>query len=73
LPFDEVSKKHGNTLVGTLGKICESTFPARLSDVLEHLNATSLSQLVHGHGNHKLDHRIRQASSDWAPSPLIVR
>ena len=36
----------------------------RLSDVLEHLNETSLSQLVHDHGNHKLDHRIRQASPD---------
>lgn len=54
----------------TLRKICGSTFAAgqpenaKLSDVLEHLNETSLSQLVHDHGNGKLDHKLRQASPD---------
>jgi hypothetical protein len=67
-PFGEISKKHRNTLVGTLRKIDGSTFATGNNQAerraLEHLNETSLSQLIHGHGNHKLDHRIRQASPD---------
>jgi hypothetical protein len=64
----EISKKHGNTLVSTLRKIYGSTFAAgqpataKLSDVLEYLNETSLSQLVHDHGNGKLDHKVKQAA-----------
>jgi hypothetical protein len=66
----EISKKHGNTLVGTLRKIYGSTFAAgqpdsaKLSDVLEHLNETSLSELVHDHRNGKLEKKVRQAASD---------
>jgi hypothetical protein len=65
-----ISKKHGNTLVGTLRKIYGSTFAAgqpataKLSDVLEYLNETSLSQLVHDHGNGKLDHKLKHAAPD---------
>jgi hypothetical protein len=63
----EISKKHGNTLVGTLRKIYGSTFAAgqpgnaQLSDVLGDLNETSLSQLIHDHKNGKLDHKIKKA------------
>ena len=49
-PFGEISKKHGNTLVSKLRKIdAQPSQPAiaGLSNVLEHLNETSLSQLVH--------------------------
>jgi hypothetical protein len=64
----EISKKHGDTLVSTLRKIYGSTFAAgqpataKLSDVLEQLNETSLSQLVHDHGNGKLGHKVKQAA-----------
>ena len=64
----EISKKHGNTLVSTLRKIYGLTFAAgqpgsaKLSDVLEHLNETSLSQLVHDHRNGKLEHKVRQSA-----------
>jgi hypothetical protein len=63
----EISKKHGNTLVGTLRKIYGQTFASgqpgsvRLADVLGDLNETSLSQLVHDHKNGKLDHKIKKA------------
>jgi hypothetical protein len=63
----EIGKKHGNTLVSTLRKIYGSTFAAgqsgtaTLTDVLAHLNETSLSQLVHDHKNGKLDHKITKA------------
>jgi hypothetical protein len=66
----EISKKHGNTLVSTLRKIYGSTFAAghpetaKLSDVIEQLNETSLSQIVHDHRNGKLDHKVRQAALD---------
>ena len=63
----EISKKHGNTLVSTLRKIYGATFAAgqpgnaQLTDVLVHLNDTSLGQLVHDHKNGKLDHKIKKA------------
>ena len=66
----EISKKHGNTLVRTLRKIYGSTFAAgqpdsaKLSDILEQLNETSLSQLVHDHRNGKLEKKVRQAASE---------
>ena len=45
----EISHKHGNTLIGTLRKICGQSFAAgysateKLSEVLLQLNETSLS------------------------------
>lgn len=63
----EISKKHGNTLLRTLRKIYGTTFAAgqpetaKLSEVLEHLNETSLSQLVHDHKNSHLEKKIRGA------------
>ena len=63
----EISKKHGNTLVRTLRKIYGTTFAAgqpetaKLSDVLQHLNDTSLSQIVHDHKNGHLVKKIKNA------------
>ena len=51
----EISHKHGNTLIGTLRKIYGMGFAAgypateKLSDVLQQLNETSLSQLRRDH------------------------
>jgi hypothetical protein len=64
----EISKKHGNTLVGTLRKIYGKGFAAgyqdsaKLSEVLLQLNETSLSQLRRDHGTGHLEHKISQAS-----------
>ena len=64
----EISAKHGNTLVGTLrhiyGKGFAAGYPdtARLSDVLLHLNETSLSQLLRDHETGHLKRRIADAS-----------
>ena len=63
----EISKKHGNTLMRTLRKIYGTTFAAgqpetaKLSDVLQHLNDTSLSQIVHDHKNGHLEKKIKNA------------
>jgi len=63
----EISKKHGNTLVRTLRKMYGNTFAAgqsetaKLSEVLQHLNETSLSQLVHDHKNGHLEKNIQKA------------
>jgi hypothetical protein len=63
----EIGKKHGNTLVRTLRKIYGTTFAAgqpetaKLSDVLQQLNDTSLGQLIHDHKNGHLEKRIRGA------------
>jgi hypothetical protein len=49
----ELSRKHGNTLVSTLRKIYGDTFAAgesesaKLSDVLNKLHETSLTQIIH--------------------------
>ncbi|MGB7466456.1 MAG: hypothetical protein WBW14_26445 [Candidatus Acidiferrum sp.] len=62
-----ISKKHGNTLVRTLRKIYGTTFAAgqpetaKLSDVLQQLNDTSLGQLIHDHKNGHLEKRIKGA------------
>ena len=55
----EISRKHGNTLIGTLRKIYGSKFATgagdheKLSDVLHKMDETSLSQLVRDHeGGH---------------------
>jgi hypothetical protein len=63
----ELSKKHGNTLIRTLRKIYGTTFAAgqletaKLSDVLQQLNDTSLGQLIHDHKNGHLEKRIKGA------------
>jgi hypothetical protein len=60
----EISKKHGNTLVGTLRKIYGRGFAAgypdasTLSEVMLQLNETSLSQLRRDHGTGHLEHKI---------------
>jgi hypothetical protein len=66
----EISRKHGNTLVGTLRKIYGSSFAqgqsdeAKLSDVLGELNEPSLSQLISDHGSGNLEDKIRKAALD---------
>lgn len=51
----EISKKHGNTLVGTLRKTYGPSFASgfsdrdKLSDVLDKLDEPSLSKLVRDH------------------------
>jgi hypothetical protein len=63
----EISKKYGNTLLRTLRKVYGTTFAAgqvetaTLSEVLQHLNDTSLSQLVHDHKNGHLEKKIKKA------------
>ena len=63
----EISKKHGNTPVRILRKVYGTTFAAgqaetaKLSDVLQYLNDTSLSQLVHDHKNGHLEKKIKHA------------
>lgn len=60
----EISHKHGNTLVGTLRKIYGMGFAAgypptdKLSDVMQYLNETSLSQLRRDYGTGHLTHKI---------------
>ena len=62
----EISKKHGNTLVRTLRKIYGADFAAafsetsKLSDVLQTLDAASLSKLVKDHNAGTLEGKIRQ-------------
>lgn len=64
----QIGRMHGNTLVGTLRKIYGQTFAAghsetaKLSDVLDQLNETSLSQLHRDHDTKHLEHKIAQAS-----------
>jgi hypothetical protein len=64
----EISSKHGTTLISTLRKIYGRSFAAgypdteKLSDVLLHLNETSLSQLRRDHETGHLGHKIDVAS-----------
>ena len=64
----EISGKHGNTLVRTLRKVYGQGFAAgyletaKLSEVMFHLNETSLSQLRRDHETDHLEHKIAQAS-----------
>jgi hypothetical protein len=64
----QISHKHGNTLVGTLrgiyGRGFAAGYPdtAKLSDVLDQLNDTSLSQLHRDHDTGHLDKKIAKAS-----------
>lgn len=63
-----ISKKYGNTMVGTLRKIYGKGFAAgypdttTLGEVLLQLNETSLSQLRRDHDTGHLAHKIDQAS-----------
>jgi hypothetical protein len=67
---DEISRKYGDTTVGTLRKIYGSSFAvghldtAMLRDVMDRLHETSLSQLFQDQGDGKLDHKVRQAALD---------
>ena len=63
----EISKKHENTSVNTLRKVYGGTFAtgqaqtAKLSDVLAHLDKSSLSQLVKDHEAGNLAKKIKEA------------
>jgi hypothetical protein len=60
----EISRKHGNTLIGTLRKIYGKHFAegvpdhTKLSDVLASMNDHSLSQLVNDHEIGQLHEKI---------------
>jgi hypothetical protein len=64
----EINHKHGTTLVGILRKIYGQNFAAgypateKLSEILHHLNETSLSQLRRDYGTGHLDHKITKVS-----------
>jgi hypothetical protein len=66
----ELSRKHGNTLVGTLRKIygpsfaAEQSETAKLSQVLADLDEPSLSQLARDHGDGRLEDKVRKAALD---------
>ena len=61
----EISRKHGNTLIGTLRKTYGKSFAAgagdheKLSDVLHRLDEHSLSQLVRDHDAGRLQEASR--------------
>jgi hypothetical protein len=65
---DEIGHKHGATPIGTLRKIYGQGFAAgypptdSLSEVMLHLNETSLSQLRRDYKTGHLDHKITNAS-----------
>ncbi len=64
----EISGKHGDTLVHTLRKVYGQGFAAgypetaKLSEVVLHLNETSLSQLRRDYETDHLRHKIARAS-----------
>lgn len=64
----QISKKHGDTLVSTLRKIYGQSFAAghpetaKLSEILQKLNETSLSQLHRDHDTMHLEKKIAQGS-----------
>jgi hypothetical protein len=64
----EISRKHGNTLVGTLRRTHGPDFAqgfketAKLSDVLQTLDEPSLSQLIRDHQAGTLEGKIKQQS-----------
>ena len=64
----EISRKHGNTLVGTLRKTYGADFAKgcadsdRLSDVLHKMDESSLSKLVRDHEAGKLGQICNQAA-----------
>jgi hypothetical protein len=64
----QLGQKHGDTLVSTLRSVYGQGFAAgypgttKLSDVLDQLNPTSLSQLQRDHATGHLDKKITKAS-----------
>jgi len=64
----EISRKHGNTLIGTLRKTYGMDFGKgcagsdKLSDVLHKLDEPSLSKLVRDHEAGKLERICQQAA-----------
>ena len=64
----QISRKHGNTLVGTLRKIYGPGFASKfkesdkLTDVLHKLDAASLSQLHNDHDANHLECKIKSQS-----------
>jgi hypothetical protein len=64
----EISRKHGDTFVGTLRKIYGASFAPgaqpheKLSEVLVEMDEPSLSQLVHDHEHGHLEHKIAKAA-----------
>ena len=65
----EISRKHGNTRVGTLRKIYGAAFAQSftddqtLSDALQEMDAYSLSQLVHHHERGELEGKIKMETA----------
>jgi len=65
----EISKKHGNTRVSTLRKIYGPGFARGFSDdqtlteVLQELDAYSLSQLIQHHEKGELEGKIKDAAA----------
>lgn len=63
----EISRKHGNTLVGTLRRIYGPSFAAgaqdheTLSEVLADMDEPSLTRLVHDHERGELHAKIAAA------------
>lgn len=63
----QISKKHGNTLIGTLHKVYGSGFAKgqpdhdTLSEALAALDEHSLTQLVHDHDAGHLEGKIAKA------------
>jgi len=64
----QISRKHGNTLVGTLRKIYGPGFATKfkdsdkLSDVLHKLDDASLSKLHKDHDSGHLENKIKSPS-----------
>ena len=64
----EISRKHGNTLIGTLRKVHGQGFAKgfkdtdKLSDVLQTLDEPSLNRLVRDHQAGTLEGKIKQHS-----------
>jgi hypothetical protein len=64
----EISRKHGNTLVGTLRKLYGPSFAPgcqdeeQLSSVLHRFDETSLSKLRKDHDGHQLGAKIKSYS-----------
>jgi hypothetical protein len=70
----EISRKHGNTLIGTLRKLYGARFAEgfgdrdKLADALHALDEHSLSQLVHDHEQGHLEGKLAPHSAgDNAP------
>ena len=66
----EISKTHGNTLVGTLRRIYGDSFARgfndnmKLAHVLHTLDDELLSQMVHDHEHGRLEGKIKDAEKE---------